>query len=79
MKANPRMKIEIGGHTDSSGTGDHNKMLSEKRAQAVYMYLATHGINKNRIVTNGYGYSKPMSSFSNEKNRRVEITILSAQ
>ncbi len=78
MQTNPRMKIEIGGHTDTSGTEAYNKTLSEKRAQAVYGFLVGHGISKNRLAVKGYGYSKPLSSGSAEKNRRVEITVISA-
>ncbi len=77
MQDNPGMKIEIGGHTDSSGTEALNTTLSEKRAQAVYGFLAGHGITKSRLIVKGYGYSKPLSSYQAEKNRRVEITVLS--
>ncbi len=77
MQTNPALKVEIGGHTDSSGTEAHNKTLSEKRAQAVYGFLVGQGINKSRLVVKGYGYSKPLSYNNAEKNRRVEITVLS--
>jgi outer membrane protein OmpA-like peptidoglycan-associated protein len=79
MQTNPNMRVEIGGHTDASGTDEYNMTLSEKRAKAVYDYLVGHGISKNRLVSKGYGYSKPLSSINKEKNRRVEITVLSAQ
>lgn len=77
MQQNPGMKIEIGGHTDSSGTEAHNETLSEKRAQAVCGYLVGRGIGKDRLVVKGYGYAKPLSPVESEKNRRVEITVLS--
>ncbi len=77
MQKNPAIKIEIGGHTDSSGTEVHNRSLSEKRARAVCGYLVNHGISKRRLVVRGYGFSKPLSSMSSDKNRRVEITVLS--
>lgn len=76
MQANPRMKIEIGGHTDTSGTEEYNKTLSEKRAQAVSGFLVGRGISTNRLVVKGYGYSKPLS-YQADKNRRVEITVVS--
>jgi OmpA-OmpF porin, OOP family len=76
MQANPGMKIEIGGHTDTTGAEMYNRTLSEKRAQAVYGFLVGQGIKKSRLLVKGYGYSKPLSSFNAEKNRRVEITVL---
>ncbi len=77
LRANPGMKIEIGGHTDASGTAEYNRTLSEKRARAVYDYLAGQGIQKTRLTVKGYGYSKPLSSSNPDQNRRVEVTILS--
>jgi OOP family OmpA-OmpF porin len=77
MQGNPGMKIQIGGHTDSSGSEAYNKTLSEKRAQAVYGFLVDHGIKKSRLIVKGYGYSKPLSLSQAAKNRRVQITVLS--
>ncbi len=77
LKANPGLKIEIGGHTDATGTEEHNSELSEKRARSVYRFLVGRGIDGRRLVVKGYGYSKPLSSLQDEKNRRVEITVLS--
>ncbi|HOD15171.1 MAG TPA: OmpA family protein [Spirochaetota bacterium] len=76
MQVNPGMKIEIGGHTDSTGEESYNASLSEKRAQAVYGYLVSQGISRDRLVAKGYGCSKPLAG-APEKNRRVEVTILS--
>lgn len=77
MQENPGMKIEIGGHTDTSGEETYNSTLSEKRAQAVYGYLVGQGISRERLIAKGYGCSKALASAPAEKNRRVEITILS--
>lgn len=81
LKANPSMKIEIGGYTDNSGSDNANKVLSESRAKAVYDYLASKGINASAISYKGYGSLNPIADNITEagkiKNRRVEIKILS--
>jgi OmpA-OmpF porin, OOP family len=77
MKANPGMTIEVGGHTDTTGEESFNAALSEKRAQAVCGFLVGQGVSKDRVVAKGYGCSKPLSADSAEKNRRVEVTVLS--
>ena len=73
-------KVEIMGHTDSKGTNEYNKILSEKRAQAVVDYLVSKGIDKSRIITKGYGEERPVASNDTEegreKNRRVEFQFI---
>lgn len=77
----PKMRIEVGGHTDGEGTVDYNQHLSEKRAQAVVEYLISNGIDKQRLQYKGYGKSNPISTNDTEEgrslNRRVEFVILS--
>ncbi len=85
MKSNPKMKVEISGHTDSKGTDAYNQKLSEERAQAVVNKLTANGIESNRMVAKGYG--KTMPAAPNKKvngkdnpegrqlNRRVELKI----
>ena len=79
LEQNPDLKITISGHTDTSGSDAHNKVLSEKRATAVSQYLIDKGISQDRISSKGYGSSKPIAvnSTSNgrSKNRRVEFVI----
>ncbi len=76
----PHMEIEISGHTDNVGQSDYNKKLSEKRAEAVYQYLADNDIEDNRLTFKGYGDSNPVSSndteVGREMNRRVEFKII---
>ncbi len=73
-------KIEISGHTDSSGPDAYNQQLSERRARAVYNYFITNKIDPSRLTVVGYGETKP--KFANdtkenmERNRRVEFKIL---
>lgn len=79
IKAND-LKVEISGHTDSDGEENNNQVLSEKRAAAVKDFLINEGCNADRIVTIGYGESKPIMSNDTEqgkaKNRRVELKFV---
>ena len=82
LDASPTMKIEIGGHTDYVGTAEYNKILSQKRAQAVVNYLIQHGgISSDRIRAVGYGKEHPLASNDDEDegrelNRRTEFKVL---
>src|SRR4029079_5411648 len=69
--------ILVEGHTDSTGTDDHNKTLSEQRATAVADFLKSYGVIGSRLTTNGYGESQPVASNATaegrQQNRRVDI------
>ena len=72
------LKISIEGHTDNVGSYEYNKDLSERRAKAVKEYLAkVHKIPRERLKTEGYAYTKPLSSNLTEEgraqNRRVQF------
>lgn len=73
----PELTIEIGGHTDSDGPEAANRTLSERRAQAVKTYLIERGISAERLVTVGYGESRPVVSNDTDegkrRNRRIEF------
>ncbi len=75
----PSLKIEIGGHTDNTGSAAINAKLSQARADAVVNYLKSKGINASRMTAQGYGDSKPISSNSTadgrQNNRRTEFEI----
>ena len=79
MKAYPRMRITINGHTDNIGTEETNQTLSEKRAQSVFDYLVKHGIDASRMSCHGYGLRYPIDTNATEagraRNRRVEIEV----
>lgn len=81
MQDNPKMRIEIGGHTDDQGSASYNLRLSESRAKAVADYLIAKGIDPKRLQYRGYGKTRPIADNKTEegqaKNRRVEIKILS--
>ncbi len=71
--------ILIEGHTDSTGSEDHNQTLSEKRADAVKRYLIGQGVRAGRLTSIGYGLSQPIADNSTQagrqQNRRVEVAI----
>lgn len=73
------LKIEISGHTDNVGSAVANQKLSEDRANAVRMYFVGRGVVGDRIISKGYGATKPVASNHNEEgrslNRRIEITF----
>ncbi|MBC7389131.1 MAG: PD40 domain-containing protein [Opitutaceae bacterium] len=75
------LKIEVSGHTDIVGNIQDNQILSEKRAKAVFDYLADKKeINKKDLSFKGYGSSKPIgdnkTDEGKQQNRRIEIKIL---
>ena len=75
----PELNLRVEGHTDSTGSADHNQGLSERRALSVRDYLAQQGIAVRRTVAVGYGFDRPVAdnttSVGRAKNRRVEIII----
>jgi outer membrane protein OmpA-like peptidoglycan-associated protein len=78
----PTRHVEVQGHTDNSGTPEHNKTLSEQRAEAVRLWLVQHGVAADRLIARGYGQEKPLvpnaSAASRGRNRRVQFMILDA-
>ena len=80
MKKDPKMKIEVGGHTDKSGNLDYNQFLSQKRAEEVKKHLVKKGISGSRIIAKGYGIHKPIADNNTHegasKNRRTEIKVI---
>jgi outer membrane protein OmpA-like peptidoglycan-associated protein len=80
LKDNPRMVIQLEGHTDFQGNPKLNMELSQQRVDAVKTYLSSKGANKNRIKTKAFGGTNPISREDTEAahklNRRVELRIL---
>ena len=86
LKENPKMVIEISGHTDSQGNDVINQKLSQARAQAVVAFLMKKGISAKQLVAKGYGKTQPVApnTLPNGKpdlagqqlNRRVEMKIV---
>lgn len=79
MKQNPKIHIELGGHTDNEGYRSANIRLSQQRADAVRNYLIEKGVDARRIRSVGYGPNHPVAPNDTEdnkaKNRRVEVEI----
>lgn len=80
LRDNPRLKIEIMGHTDNIGDARLNQYLSENRAKIIYAYLVRKDIASSRLRHKGYGPNKPVAPNDSEENkslnRRVEFMVL---
>lgn len=79
LKDNPKIKVEVQGHTDSQGNDAFNMKLSQKRAESVRAYVAGRGISKDRMTAKGYGEDVPIADNRTDvgrgQNRRVEFVI----
>ncbi|APA71645.1 OmpA family protein [Janthinobacterium sp. 1_2014MBL_MicDiv] len=68
------------GHTDAVGADAYNQTLSQRRAEAVKAYLVAHGIETNRVYTEGKGETQPVadntSAAGRAKNRRVTVEVV---
>lgn len=77
--AHPGLKLEVEGHTDSTGTPDFNMKLSHQRASAVRDYLVEAGVKSDSIVSRGFGQDRPVADNSTaagrQANRRVELVV----
>ncbi len=82
----PNAIIEIGSHTDSTGSDSYNIKLSQRRSESVVNYLKSKGISEDRLIAKGYGESQPIAPNSNpdgsdnpenrQLNRRTELKIV---
>lgn len=84
LRDNPQItKVDVNGHTDSDGDDNYNQGLSDRRAKSVVAYLTGHGIDASRLMSKGFGESKPIAdnatSAGKEQNRRVEFLIVEQQ
>ena len=72
-------QVRVEGHTDSTGSAQVNKSLSQARAEAIAEYLETNGIAEEKLQTVGYGFQKPIASNKSKdgraQNRRVDVII----
>jgi len=80
FQRNPNIrKVEIQGHTDNTGTPDHNMQLSQARAESVRAWLTQHGIEAGRLEAKGYGQTRPrvpnVTAGNRAMNRRVQFII----
>lgn len=79
LKARPKMRVRIEGHTDSQGNKASNQRLSQARADSVRAHLLGLGVESNRMESVGYGPDQPIetnrTAAGRERNRRVEFVI----
>lgn len=73
--------VDVLGHTDTTGSHEHNQVLSERRAASVADYLGSRGVSRARMATRGYGETAPLyvpddTDMKKAANRRVEIKIV---
>jgi outer membrane protein OmpA-like peptidoglycan-associated protein len=77
LRDNPKITLEIQGHTDNVGNGPYNMKLSQSRADSVMAYLVSNGIEARRLVAKGYGMTQPLVKNDTEAhralNRRVQF------
>lgn len=80
LQQNPKLFIEIGGHTDDKGSDEYNEKLSQGRAESVRDYITANWIAAERVTAKGYGESTPEvpnnSDENRQINRRVVFTVL---
>jgi outer membrane protein OmpA-like peptidoglycan-associated protein len=81
LRDNPKVKVEIGGHSDSTGSDKSSQNISEKRALSAKKYLQDKfNIADDRLTVKGYGSAKPIADNKTKegqaKNRRVEFRII---
>lgn len=75
--AKPDLHVEVGGHTDNTGSAEVNTRLSQQRAEAVVAYLVEKGVSADRLTAHGYGPERPIADNGTPEgraqNRRVEL------
>ena len=80
LRANPRVRVAIDGHTDARASDDYNQGLSERRAAAVHAALEDLGAEGARFRVRGFGETRPVASNASpagrRENRRVEVTLI---
>jgi peptidoglycan-associated lipoprotein len=92
LNDNPRIRIELGSHTDCRGTYKYNMVLSDKRAKSAVEYLVSRGIAASRMTWKGYGESVPVNECrcepdkvgpgatcteeQHQQNRRTEFKVI---
>lgn len=76
-------RLQVVGHTDSTGSADYNYGLSSRRASSVANYLAANGVDQGRLLVQGVGPDQPIASNATDsgraQNRRVELHIVAVQ
>jgi OOP family OmpA-OmpF porin len=80
LAAHAELKVELQGHTDSSGSDAHNLDLSQRRAESVRDYLISRGVAAAQVTAKGYGEAQPIADNSTPAgralNRRVVMVVI---
>src|SRR5215469_3024952 len=80
LRQDPKLVVEIQGHTDSTGSPGYNLGLSQRRAESVREYLISQGVSASQLTAKGYGQTQPIASNSTAagraQNRRVVMHVL---
>ncbi len=80
LREHHRLKVELQGHTDSTGPAPYNLKLSQRRADSVRDYLVSQGVPQSQLTTKGYGETQPVASNATKEgrlqNRRVVMHVL---
>lgn len=85
LEENPDVRIELSSHTDSRGNNNYNMALSQRRAQSAVNYLISVGIERNRMIAQGYGETRLLNNCADgvdcseeqhQENRRTEVKII---
>jgi len=79
LQAQPALRLQVAGYTDSTNTDAYNLKLSQQRAEAVVKWLVDHGVAAARLAANGFGESQPVADNTTAAgralNRRVELVV----
>ncbi|HET9053324.1 MAG TPA: OmpA family protein, partial [Cyclobacteriaceae bacterium] len=80
LKAHPEVNVRVSGHTDFAGSDEYNLTLSRNRAKSVADFFVMRGVEEQRIISYGFGKSRPLSLEKTEEaakmNRRVELRFV---
>jgi outer membrane protein OmpA-like peptidoglycan-associated protein len=81
LQKNKQIEVmQVEGHTDATGTPQHNRDLSQRRADSVRAFLVKAGVGARRLIAKGFGPDRPLADNGTDdgrdKNRRVEFNII---
>jgi outer membrane protein OmpA-like peptidoglycan-associated protein len=83
LVADPNVTLIVEGHTDTEGSQVQNLALSQRRADAVRVYLEERGVNGFRLDARGRGDTEPVADNNTEvgrqQNRRIELLLVGIQ
>jgi OOP family OmpA-OmpF porin len=83
LKGNPAQRVVLEGYSDSKGSDSYNQKISQKRSDAVKIFLVQSGVKPERISSRGLGEANPVATNATEdgrrRNRRVEVMIVEDQ